>query len=767
MRKKDSLKKKKTGKKGNKRVIIYTFLMILLSVGMCLLVNPIFQQLNFGLDLQGGFEILYQVKSVDGEEVTKDMVTNTYKTIQRRIDSLGVSEPSIVVEGNDKIRIQLAGVTDPDEARSMLKQAANLTFRDTSDNLLMNASVLRSGGARLSADSSGRPAVSLSVKDKEEFYDVTNQLSKSEDNRIVIWLDYEDGDSFASEQYLCGTDGSNCLSVATVSQGFASDVIIQGNFSEEEASNLVDLINSGSLPTKLEEVSSKTVGAQFGDQSLTMTFTAGVIAVILIMIFMIYLYRFAGLVSSFGLLIYTLLTFGIYWLIGGVLTLPGIAALVIGIGMAVDANVITYSRIRDELYKGTDLDMAFQLGNKESFWTIFDSNFTTLIVAIILFIFGESSVKGFATLLIISIFVTMFIMVFVLRHLLKLFVKTGFFNDKVTLFVGAKKKYIPEKAKKSTYQPFQKIDFARHRKVFYTMSIVLVIIGAVSLFAQGLELGIDFKGGSSITVTDEELTTEQFRNDLEELGYTVTNIDELTGDALSARVEETLTETQINETEDHFKEEYDATTEIGVVSDVVKEELIKNAVISLVLAAIAIGLYISLRFTYTYAIGAIVALLHDVFMMVGLFSLFRLEVTSIFIAAILSIVGYSINDTIVTFDRIRENIKRKYHGNLKKKEQYIEVVNESLRETFGRSLVTTITTLIPVVVLIFLGSHDILNFNIALLIGLISGVYSSLFIASQLWLDLDFRRNRKECKKKKKKPEKEEEEEVLIKGINA
>ena len=168
MRKKDSLKKKKTGKKGNTRVIIYTFLMILLSVGMCLLVNPILQQLNFGLDLQGGFEILYQVKSVDGEEVTKDMVTNTYKTIQRRIDSLGVSEPSIVVEGNDKIRIQLAGVTDPDEARSMLKQAANLTFRDTSDNLLMNASVLRSGGARLSADSSGRPAVSLSVKDKEE-----------------------------------------------------------------------------------------------------------------------------------------------------------------------------------------------------------------------------------------------------------------------------------------------------------------------------------------------------------------------------------------------------------------------------------------------------------------------------------------------------------------------------------------------------------------------------------------------------------------------
>ena len=756
-------------KKNSTKVILYTVIMVLLSIGLGFLVKPIFNQLNFGLDLQGGFEILYQVKSVDGEKVTKDMVTNTYKTVERRIDSLGVTEPSIVVEGDDKIRIQIAGVTDPDEARSMLKQAANLTFRDTSDNLLMNASVLRSGGAKISTDTSGRPAVALSVKDKDKFYDVTKKISTMEDNRIVIWLDYEDGDSFQTEQYMCGTENSNCLSVASVSQGFASDVIIQGNFTEEEVSNLVDLINSGSLPTKLEEISSKTVGAQFGDQSLNMTFTAGVIAVILIMALMIYLYRFAGLVSSFGLLIYTVLTFGTYWLIGGVLTLPGIAAVVIGIGMAVDANVITYSRIRDELYKGTDLDMAFKLGNKDSFWTIFDSNFTTLIVAIILFIFGESSVKGFATLLIISIFVTMFIMVFVLRHILKLFVSTGWFQDKPRLFVGAKRKWIPDRKKneKSTYKPFSKIDFANNRKLFYTISIVLVIAGVISLATQGLQLGIDFKGGSSITVTGEkEISTKEFRNDLKELGYEIENVDELTGGAMSARIEDTLSQKEIKKTENYFNDKYEATTEIGVVSDIVKKELIKNAVISLLLAGIAIGLYISMRFTFTYAIGAIVALLHDVFMMIGLFSIFRLEVNSMFIAAMLSIVGYSINDTIVTFDRIRENIEKKYHGKLKKKEQYMEVVNESLRETFGRSLVTTFTTLIPVVILIVLGSHEILNFNIALMFGLISGVYSSLFIASQLWLDLDYRRNIKDQKKPKKKVKKEDEE-ILIKGINA
>ena len=757
-------------KKNSTKVILYTVIMVLLSIGLGFLVKPIFNQLNFGLDLQGGFEILYQVKSVDGEKVTKDMVTNTYKTVERRIDSLGVTEPSIVVEGDDKIRIQIAGVTDPDEARSMLKQAANLTFRDTSDNLLMNASVLRSGGAKVSTDASGRPAVALSVKDKDKFYDVTKKISKMEDNRIVIWLDYEDGDSFQTEQYMCGTENSNCLSVASVSQGFASDVIIQGNFTEEEVSNLVDLINSGSLPTKLEEISSKTVGAQFGDQSLNMTFTAGVIAVILIMALMIYLYRFAGLVSSFGLLIYTVLTFGTYWLIGGVLTLPGIAAVVIGIGMAVDANVITYSRIRDELYKGTDLDMAFKLGNKDSFWTIFDSNFTTLIVAIILFIFGESSVKGFATLLIISIFVTMFIMVFILRRVLKLFVNTGWFQDKPRLFVGAKRKWIPDRKKneKTTYKPFSKIDFAMNRKIFYIISIILVIAGVISLAAQGLQLGIDFRGGSSITVTGEkEISGKEFRNDLKELGYEIENVDELTGGAMSARIGDTLSQKEIKNTEDYFNEKYDATTEIGVVSDIVKKELIKNAVISLLLAGIAIGIYISMRFTFTYAVGAIVALIHDVFMMIGLFSIFRLEVNSMFIAALLSIVGYSINDTIVTFDRIRENIEKKYHGRLRKKEQYIEIVNESLRETFGRSIVTTFTTLIPVVILIFLGSHEILNFNIALLFGLISGVYSSLFIASQLWLDLDYRHNLKNQKKPKKKTPKKEDEEILIKGINA
>ena len=238
-------------KNGKKNVIITAILMGLLAVVICLLFIPLFKNLKFGLDLQGGFEILYKVDSIDGSKMNSSKLTATYKTLSKRIDSLGVSEPEIILEGNDKIRVKLAGVTDPEQARTQLSTVATLSFRDTNDNLLMTSEVLKAGGAKVSQDSSGNPAVLLTVKDKDKFYEVTNKVKDYEKNMIVIWLDYNGmTDSFAKEGSLCGTSESNCLSAATVSQGFASDVIIQGNFTEDEVNNLVDLINSGSLPSK-------------------------------------------------------------------------------------------------------------------------------------------------------------------------------------------------------------------------------------------------------------------------------------------------------------------------------------------------------------------------------------------------------------------------------------------------------------------------------------------------------------------------------------
>ena len=743
-------------KKKRKNSIIKSSLIIaviLLVVGFTM--PTLVENLKFGLDLQGGFEVLYQVKSIDGEEVTSEMVTNTYKTISKRIDVLGVTEPEIVIEGDDMIRVQLAGITDPAKARETLSAVANLTFRDADDNLLMNSDVLKSGGAKVGQDEKGRPAVSLSIADKDKFYEVTSKVSKMEDNLIVIWLDFDGTTKFEKEKDNCGNGESKCLSAASVSQGFSSDVIIQGNFEQEEVEQLVDLINSGSLPTKLEEISSKTVAASFGENSLYLTAKAGLAGIALIAIVLIAIYRFAGFIAVVGLVIYTYLTLLSFWLFGGVLTLPGIAALVIGIGMAVDSSVITFARIKDELREKVRLEGACKKGNENSLMAIFDGNFTTLLVAVILFIFGESSVKGFATMLIISTIITMLVMVYLTRTLLGLFVKTGKFDNKLGLFIGYK-----EKSKQ-----MKTINFIKMRKGAYAYLVIMLIVGVVSLCTNKLELGIDFKGGSSINIVGEEkVNITNFKKDLKELGYTVYDSEVIDSKSVILKVSESFNKSQVLEVEEHFTEKYNVKTEIGVISNIVKKNLVKNAALSLLIASLFIVLYISFRFKFSYAISGIVALIHDALIIVFIFSLFKLEVTSIFIAAILSIIGYSINDTIVSFDRIRENINRK--GKIKDAKQLEEIVNTSLTVTLGRSIVTTITTLCPVVCLMLFGAHEIINFNLALFVGLVAGVLSSIFIASQLWYDIEKKSIGKPVKKKWYEEE-DKVKEKKVKGVNA
>ena len=754
---------KKENKKVKKsKVISTTIILFLLVVGICFSFIPIFKNLNFGLDLQGGFEVLYKVESIDGSKMTKEKLTATYKTLSKRIDSLGVSEPEIILEGTDKIRVKLAGVTDKETARKQLSTVATLSFRDTSDNLLMTSDVLKR--AKIGADASGNPAVSLEVKDKDKFYDVTNRLSKKQDKLMVIWLDYVDGtNSYQKDSATCGSESSNCLSAATVSEGFASDVIIQGNFTDEEVANLVDLINSGSLPSKVTELSSKTVGASFGDETLSKTLVAGIIGISLIILLLLFVYHFAGFISSVAIVLYTFLVFFIFWLIGGVLTLPGIAALVLGIGMAVDANVITFSRIKDELYSGKSLKHAFKEGSKTSLHAIMDSNITTLLVAFIMFYFGESSVKGFATVLIITVLVTMFTMVFITRILLNIFVKTGFFDDKLNFFIKVKQEDVPNISKNESikYIPFQNVNFLKHTKLFAGLSILIILVGSVLFFVKGFHLSVDYKSGSDITIsTKKEVTKNQIKENLKELKL---NDDEISisDKEVAIKVKNVLKEDKIAEVENYFEEKYDAKVNISVVSNVVKQELVKNACISVLLAILGIILYISFRFKFSYALSSVIALAHDVLVIFDLFLIFDLEISTMFIAAILAIIGYSINDTIVCFDRIRENIKKSKKNS---KESLEEICNKSIQETFVRTIYTTITTLLPILTLIAFGSSGILTFNLAMLFGLISGTYSSIFIATSLFILLE----KKNIGKNDVRPKKQEEEieEKKIKGVN-
>lgn len=746
-------------------IILITLIILIVSI---MSLFPLIKNIKFGLDLAGGFEVLYKVNSLDKKDVTKDMVNSTYKIIEKRINTLGVSEPVISVEGNN-IRVQLAGVTNADEVRDKISKVGSLTFRDTSDKLLMTSDVLESGKASVTTNEKGQYEISLKIKDKDTFYKVTKEISKRSDNYITIWLDYEEG----VDSYYHNVDGkqtvescgnlksSHCLSAATVSQGFASDVVIQGNFEKEEAQNLVDLINSGSMPTKLSEISSRSVTASFGEDSLDKTFIASVVGILAIIALMIVIYKFSGLISSVGILVYIALTLLIFNLVGGRLTLQGIAALVIGIGMAVDSSVISFSRIKEELRKGCGLKTAFKLGTKESIISIIDANTTTLLAAIILFIFGESSVKGFATMLIISIIVTFIVMVYMVRFLASLFVRSGKFDKHKYLFIGYKDKERKERI----------LDFAKYRKIIYILVSLIFIVGGLLIYNKGLNLGIDFKGGSTITVTSSKnINSKDINKDIKNLHYDLESIEQINNKTVYVTISNVLNNKQTEKTETYFNDKYEATTSVGAVSNIVKKDLTKNAIKALIIAIIGIIIYISIRFKFNYAISSIMALLHDSIMVVIIFAILFLEVNSIFIAAILAIIGYSINNTIVVFDRIRENKKKLFNDNIKKTEDLELIVNKSLTQTVVRCLITTITTLIPVVSLILLGSYEILNFNLALLFGLIVGTFSSLFIAGEIWMDLEKRKIGKPKRKKwyedDNKNKKKEPEELNVKGIN-
>ena len=743
--------KKQVKEKNNKlKVLVGVFITFITLLGSAYLCIPIFKNINYGLDLQGGFEVLYEIEPLDGNELTSDMVYNTYKAILKRVDILGVNEPEISIEDSNKIRIALAGIKNKEEAREVISSTAVLSFRDYNDNLLMTSDVL-GGAAKVTTDQYGHPAVSLSIKDTDKFYTVTSKVKDMNNNVIVIWLDYDETtDSFSKEKDKCGSlSTSRCLSAARVDKAFASDVIIQGNFTTEEATSLVELINSGSLPTKLSEISSRTVEATYGEAALNKTLVAGIIGIILVLIIMIAMYHFSGLIAGTALILYTMLSFLVFYLIEGTLTLPGIAAMLLGIGMAVDASVISFERIKDQLKIGKNLKTAVAIGNKESLSSILDANITTMIVAVILFILGQSSVKGFATMLIINILLTIIVLVFLSKAVIAFFANTGVFDNKINLFIGlSKKKIIPAKEVRI---PFKKLDFVKSRKIVLPIVLLVLVGGLTYSIITNFNFAVDFTGGTSITVN----TTE----DIDLKNYTVSKLDK-TKDSTTIVIKEKLTKEEIKELSNTLEKDYHTTSNIYVVSDMVKKQLIKNAILAVLISLIGIIIYVSFRFRFNYAISGIIALIHDALITIIFFGIFKLQIDSVFIAAILTIIGYSINDTIVTFDMIRRNYKER---NITKKEDLPELVNDSVRLTFFRSLMTTATTIVPIICLIVLGSHEILNFNIALLVGFIAGVFSSIYISNSLWLILDGKRLSKAPKVKK---EKEEKEEMQIKGIN-
>ncbi|MFJ5768500.1 protein translocase subunit SecDF [Psychrobacillus sp. NPDC093180] len=743
------------------RIVAFLLLLVIFAGTISPTVSGVLNNIKLGLDLQGGFEVLYQVEPLkDGQKITDEVVTATASALRNRIDVLGVSEPSIQIEDGHRIRVQLAGVEDQNSARELLSTQANLTFRDSEDNIMLDGADLKEGGAKDAFNQQGQPIVTLELKDANKFADVTSEIAAkpAPDNVLVIWLDFEEGvDSYAKEVL---KEKPKFTSNPRVSQRISSDSVeISGSFTVQETKDLAGILNAGALPVHLDEIYSTSVGAQFGSQALSSTILAGIIGVTAIFIFMLFYYRLPGLIAVISLVVYIFLILVVFDWINGVLTLPGIAAIVLGVGMAVDANILTYERIREELRVGKSVKKAFDTGAKEAFTAIFDANITTLLAAAVLFYFGTSSVKGFATLLIISIIVVFITAVWASRILLGLLVHSGFFDNKPGWFGIPKKRIHAPEEEVDTLDlttKFDRIDFVHTRKIFYILSIALTVAGIILLSTLKLNLGIDFSKGTRVELQSNETLTKEFvAGKIADIGLPSEDIV-LSGENSNIaviRYKQDFSQEEIKTLKTEMNEQFGIDPNVNSVSPTVGKELAKNAIKALLIAALGIVIYVAFRFEWRMGFASIVSLLHDAFLMVSIFSILRLEVDITFIAAVLTIVGYSINDTIVTFDRIRENLHRS--KKITTEEELAIIVNKSLRQTLTRSVNTVLTVILVTVALLIFGAEGIRNFSIALLIGLIAGTYSSIFIAAQLWYDLKAKELRKtgglDVKKEEKK----------------
>lgn len=753
------------------RLIVFGICVITILTMIVTLAPSIRNGMTLGLDLQGGFEILYEVSPLDGQDMPE--MSSVVSSVRKRVDVLGVNEPEITVEGDNRIRVQLAGVDNPEQARRIISSTANLTFRDVNDNLLMDATVLEEGGASVAQDQYGNYVVNLNLSDSNTFYQVTSQVAAmgSGQNLMVAWLDYEEGESYAAESR---KEDPAYISAATVSEGINGDSAqISGNFTLESATELADLINSGSLPVQMTEIYSDVVSADYGMDAFSSTMLAGAIGVAAVMLFMICVYRLPGVISAITLAVYIFVVFLLYNAMGAVFTLSGIAALVLGVGMAVDSNILTFERIKESMYAGRSVKTAFREGSKDSFRTIVDAQLTTFISALILYIFGTGSVKGFATMLIVSTITTLLLIVFIVRFLLGLLVNSGCLDNRYELF-GVKKGDVPDVSKgeeRRKFTKFKGFDFVGKAKYFICTSLAILAISIVCIGVNGfsgngvMNLGIDFTSGTTLTIqSDAAIDQADLESQLEELGLDPSSvkINGSESNIASVYLKDAVDADTMSTVKASLQETYGHEVTDNTVTPVIGQELVRNAVIISVLAWIGILIYMSVRFKWDYALSAIVALIHDVLIILAFCAIFRLEINTEIVAVLLTIIGYSVNNSIVVFDRIRDRV-RAHRGRITK-EEYRELVNEAIQATCTRSVFSTLTTMLPVIFLLFMGSGAIFVFNLTLLIGLIAGAGSSLFIAAQLWYHLRLREKPKKVKKVKRS--KKELDEMIVPGVN-
>ena len=712
--------------------------------------------IKLGLDLSGGVSVTYEILD---ENPTEEAINDTLSKMEERAASYN-DEYSVYREGEDRITVEIPGVTDAEAVLEDLGSPGSLYFIAQTDadgnqnyeydstlgtyvlngtiedmeangSVVMDGSVVTEAQARYQQDSTlgnEEPIVSLTLSSEgaKAFGEATTKAYAAGES---IGIYYDDHFISVPKVQAAITDGQ---------------CVITGMESYEAAENLATFIRIGAINLTLAELQHQVVGASLGGQALSTSLLAAGIGLLIVMVFMIIIYGIMGVAASIALALYTAIVVSLIYLYDIVLTLPGIAGVILGIGMAVDANVIIFARIREETAKGASVHTAIQTGYKKALSAIIDGNITTFIAAVVLHFLGSGTVKGFANTLMISILVSMFTALVISRLVNYSIFAIGVQNVK---FYG--------KAKER--KPFH---FVEHRKVFLSISLVVIVIGFIGMGAFGattgkpLNYGIDFQGGTAVqadlgkTYTIDELESTivpeviAITGDSDVSATTITGTNEVSIRTRALNSEESDQVTDMLITNYGVDE---SSIEVQTIGSTISNEMRRDAIIAVIVACICMLIYIWFRFRdIRTATSAILALVHDVLIVLTAYALIRISVGNTFIACMLTIVGYSINDTIVIFDRIRENLKTVHVQN---RETLREVANLSLTQTIGRSLNTSITTFIMVLMLFILGVPAIRDFSLPLMIGFISGTYSSICIAVNLWYMMKTRKMPKETAK--------------------
>lgn len=700
-------------------VLILAFLIFTAGVGLGPTGTGSAKNINLGLDLSGGVSITYQ--TVNKNPSQEDMDDTVYK-LQKRVEEYS-TEAQAYQEGDNRINVEIPGVTDANAILEDLGKPGSLVFEDEDGNVVLEGSDIASAEGVVGQDEatkSNEYVVTLSMTEEgtQKFAEATaNNVGKT------ISIVY-DGEVISSPQVRQAITGGQAQ--------------IDGMESIEAAKELASFIRIGGLKLELQELRSNVVAAQLGEEAISTSLIAAAIGLALVILFMIFAYRVPGVVAGIALLTYTSLVLITLNAFDITLTLPGVAGIILGIGMAVDANVIIYARIREEIAAGISVRSSIKSGFQKAFSAIFDGNITTLIAAFVLMWLGSGTVKGFAYTLAIGIIFSMFTALVVSRILMSALYAVGVQDEKY---------YGRAKERKT-------IDFLGKRKIFFIVSIIVILCVPVGMFAfhattgKVLNYGLDFQGGTSTNVTfNEDLSIDEID------AKVVPIIEEITGDK-NVQATKVVDSNQVifktqeldldtrNELNKALVEEFDVDEDLiqaESISSTISSEMRRDAIIAVIVASICMLIYIWFRFKdIRFAGSAVLALLHDVLFVLAFYVLVRVSVGNTFIACMLTILGYSINATIVIFDRVRENLSKSG-----KRQDLKEVVNASITQTLTRSIYTSLTTFIMVALLFVLGVSSIREFAAPLMVGILCGAYSSVCITGALWYVMKNRQTQK------------------------